>query len=62
MQPTHRHKKRGTEYSIVGEAELQISREDLVDGSEMIVYLGTDGKLWVRSKFEFEDGRFEEIK
>lgn len=56
-----RHKKRGTEYTVIGTAELQTS-VDLVDGSEMIVYQGADGCLWVRQIDEFEDGRFEDVK
>lgn len=56
-----RHKKRGTTYTIVGNAELQLSFDDLCDGSEMIVYRGDDGKLWVRNANEFWDGRFERL-
>lgn len=55
-----RHKKRGTQYEVVGVAELQTAT-DLVDGSEMMVYRGTDGRLWVRPVDEFEDGRFEDV-
>lgn len=58
-RPTHRHVKRGSEYMIVGAAELQASTDDLVDGSEMIVYRGKDGRIWCRQVDEFNDGRFE---
>jgi hypothetical protein len=53
-----RHKRRGTSYEVVGMAELQMTT-DLVDGSELVVYRGDDGKLWAREYGEFTDGRFE---
>ena len=56
-----KHNKRGTLYTVVGLAELQISADDLTDGSEVVVYRGEDGKLWVRGRNEFLDGRFEEM-
>lgn len=56
-----RHKQRGTEYEVIGVAELQMNADILVDGSEMIVYRGDDGRLWVRQIDEFEDGRFEDV-
>jgi hypothetical protein len=34
---------------------------DPVDMSEVAVYRGEDGKLWVRPREEFEDGRFEAL-
>lgn len=54
-----RHKKRGTEYTIigVGRAQGEISDEDPV-----VLYRGdTDGSLWVRHQAEFSDGRFEYV-
>lgn len=55
-----KHKKRGTVYTQVGTAALQTSGDKpLQDGEEMVVYRAPDGELWVRSKSEFMDGRFE---
>jgi hypothetical protein len=55
-----RHKKRGTTYTVIGEAELQMAH-DLVDGASLVIYQGEDGKWWAREEGEFDDGRFEEI-
>lgn len=55
----YRHVKRGTIYQVVGEASLQIATYDLVDGSNLVIYRGEDGKLWAREHGEFHDGRFE---
>ena len=57
----YRHVKRGTVYEVVGEAELQMNADCLVDGSQMMVYRGEDGKLWCRHYDEFHDGRFEAL-
>jgi len=57
----YRHVKRGTIYEVVGRAELQMSFDSLVDGSEMVVYRGDDGKMWVREESEFHDGRFQAL-
>jgi hypothetical protein len=56
-----KHKKRGTLYTVISLAELQMSA-NLNDGSEMVVYQGEDGKIWVRGLEEFLDGRFEEME
>jgi hypothetical protein len=56
-----RHKKRGTTYEEIGRGELQMA-SDVVDGSEMVIYRGEDGRLWVREVSEFEDGRFEKVQ
>jgi hypothetical protein len=56
-----RHVKRGTVYEEIGRAELQIATLDLVDGSDLVIYRGEDGKLWARQEDEFLDGRFVEI-
>lgn len=56
-----RHKKRGTVYSIVGVAELQIATQNVrpVEGDRLVIYRSDDGKLWARMEGEFHDGRFE---
>lgn len=63
-----RHKKRGTTYEVIGEAEVQISIGDVFDGTRVVcegdrltVYRGAGGKLWVRPSDEFNDGRFEAV-
>jgi len=68
-----RHKKRGSLYSVLGTAEMQVSTgawdqsgrgppwRDTKDGDKVVVYRGDDGRLWVRFPDEFEDGRFEEV-
>lgn len=57
-----KHKARGTTYEEIGQATLQHSHsQPLRNGHQMIVYRGTDGRLWVRWKQEFEDGRFEKV-
>lgn len=60
MTATHRHKKRGSEYRVLGQAQVQCS-DGLTDYEVVTVYVGTDGEMWVRRKSEFEDGRFEAI-
>ena len=56
-----RHKKRGSIYTVLDLAEVQASNGPLEDYEVVVVYLGEDGKLWVRRRPEFRDGRFEEI-
>jgi hypothetical protein len=59
-QPRWRHKKRGTTYTEIGRGELQtMDAGGLTNGEPMVIYRGSDGKLWVRDVVEFEDGRFE---
>lgn len=74
-KPTHRHKKRGSEYMLIGIGKMRSedwyecagSRDEKpfepvdVDMHEVAIYRGSDGQLWVRPREEFEDGRFEEL-
>lgn len=75
-QPTHRHKKSGNEYVLIGigkmQAELWVDASKLtelpgpagrVDMREVAVYRSaTDPtEMWVRPREEFEDGRFETL-
>lgn len=69
---THRHKKRGSEYVLIGIGKMQASdwfdlgpppeddQDSCVDMREVAIYRGVeDGSLWVRPREDFEDGRFE---
>lgn len=56
-----RHLKRGTEYEVLGVAELQVANAPVMEGSKLAVYRGDDGRLWTRELGEFRDGRFETI-
>jgi hypothetical protein len=56
-----RHKKRGSTYTVIGEAAVQ-SDTHIVEGDTLVIYQAEDGRIWARPKVEFHDGRFEEIK
>lgn len=68
----YRHKKRGTEYMLIGFGKMQAknwhdkewpSDHISVDMREVAIYRSVDdGSLWVRPREEFEDGRFEKVE
>ena len=56
-----RHKKRGTTYDLVGEAQVQANDDSpLTDYEVVAVYRGANGELWVRRLSEFME-RFEAV-
>lgn len=64
-----RHRKRGTTYAILGEAEIQISTgwphpnlRNISEDEKIMVYRCEEtGKLYARFADEFLDGRFEPL-
>lgn len=52
---THKHKKGGL-YRVLHDSVL--SSDDL---SLFVVYDDNSGRIWVRPKIEFDDGRFEKL-
>lgn len=60
--PRWRHKKRGTYYTELGTARLQLASPVVIEeGAVLMIYRGDDGVLWARPEAEFKDGRFERI-
>lgn len=58
----YRHNARGTEYDLIGTAELQDATGNGVEeGALLAIYRGDDGKLWARRHREFGDGRFTRL-
>jgi hypothetical protein len=67
-EATHRHKKRGSEYVLIGFGKMQAdnwfeklsdTNSGAIDMREVAIYRSVDdGSLWVRPREEFEDGRF----
>lgn len=56
-----RHKKRGTIYQIVGEAQVQADKDaPLTDYEVVVVYSDEEGRMWVRRQSEFDE-RFEAV-
>lgn len=60
--PRFHHKKRGSNYTVVGAARLQFSTTMPKDGDMLTLYRGDDGAYSVRAPDEFNDGRFEPLK
>ena len=56
------HRKRGTDYKVVGEVRLNYSEVVPKDGEMLTLYLGEDGVYSSRRPEEFLDGRFLEVK
>lgn len=68
LPATHRHKKRGTEYVLIGVGRMQAEKwfeydtGASADMREVAIYRSIDDtSLWVRPREEFEDGRFEPL-
>jgi hypothetical protein len=55
-----RHKKRGTDHTILFAVTLQTDTP-LTDGHPLLIYESENGRRWARSPLEFYDGRFERV-
>lgn len=55
-----KHVRTGGIYEVNGVGKLQ-STYPLGDMADVYVYTGEDGKIWVRPRSEFIDGRFEDL-
>jgi hypothetical protein len=58
--PTHRHIERGSTYMLTGAVTAQCAAP-IMDGDILMLYEAEDGRLWVRPRAEFYDGRFEKL-
>lgn len=62
QRPRWRHKKRGSEYEEIGCGKYQqATAEPPEDGDLVVVYRDSDGNLYCRQAWEFDDGRFERV-
>lgn len=58
----YKHRKRGTEYSVIGEGMIQVDPDSKIeDYTSVVIYKGDDGQIWVRERDKFHDGRFQKI-
>jgi len=55
-----KHVKRGSDYRVDGLGTAQAA-DVIRDGDCVVVYKSCDGRIWVRKREEFLDGRFEEV-
>lgn len=53
--PTHQHVKSGGLYRVLMRGEME------ADLSAAVIYDNADGRVWIRSAIEFDDGRFAMI-
>lgn len=56
-----RHRKTGNTYRVLGEGELQCSsKPHIQEGERLTVYMGGDGRIWLRPVAEFSE-RFDSV-